>query len=53
LVFAAETATESGNPVASHNKWIFEPGLPRSTGLGPVSSPFFARTAAASTTTRD
>jgi hypothetical protein len=41
LVLAAETATVNGNPVASHNTWIFEPGLPRSTGLGAVRPPRF------------
>ncbi len=30
---------ETGNPVRSVIKWIFEPFLPRSTGFGPVKSP--------------
>jgi hypothetical protein len=40
-VFAAETATEIGRPPRSDSAWIFEPGLPRSTGLGPVREPPF------------
>lgn len=39
LVLAAETATARGRPVASVSTWSLLPGLPRSTGLGPVSSP--------------
>jgi len=34
LVLAAETATDMGTPARSDSTWIFEPGLPRSTGLG-------------------
>lgn len=40
-VFAAEISTVSGTPRRSHSTWIFEPGLPRSTGFGPVRSPPF------------
>src|SRR3954452_24953197 len=40
LRLAAETSTCSGNPPRSPAAWILEPGLPRSTGLGPVRSPF-------------
>jgi hypothetical protein len=39
-VFAPEIRTLSGIPRRSHSTWIFEPGLPRSTGFGPVRSPF-------------
>ncbi len=54
LVLAAEIPTGSGIPARSDRTWIFEPGLPRSTGLGPVKAPpFFARTLAASITARD
>src|SRR5512142_3350664 len=28
-----------GRPARSDRTWIFEPGLPRSTGLAPVSAP--------------
>lgn len=38
--FAPEIATERGRPVRSVIKWIFDPNLPRSTGFGPVRSPF-------------
>lgn len=41
LVFPVDTATDSGIPPRSDRTWIFEPGLPRSTRLGPVSSPLF------------
>ncbi len=44
--------TDSGVPARSDRTWIFEPGLPRSTGLGPVKDPL-ARTLAASITARD
>jgi cytochrome P450/NADPH-cytochrome P450 reductase len=38
----------------SHNTWYFVPALPRSVGLGPVSSPLrFARTLTLSTAARD
>jgi hypothetical protein len=40
-VLAAETPTSSGSPVASESTCSFEPGLPRSTGFGPVNSPPF------------
>jgi hypothetical protein len=40
-VFAEETATVGGGPPRSDGTWIFEPGLPRSTGLGPVLDPSF------------
>lgn len=39
---AAETPTTRGSPFASDRTCILEPGLPRSTGLGPVSSPLFS-----------
>ena len=42
VVFAAEIRMLSGTPWRSHNTWIFEPGLPRSTGFGPVASLFLA-----------
>ncbi len=42
-VFAAEIPIESGRPVRSVIKWIFEPFLPRSTGFGPVKSPLSSR----------
>ena len=49
-VFAAGVAITIGTPFASDRTWIFEPGLPRSTGLGPRSArPLFARTLAPST----
>lgn len=38
-VLAAETPTRRGSPFASDRMCILEPGLPRSTGLGPVRSP--------------
>jgi hypothetical protein len=38
---AAETPTTSGSPFASDRMCILEPGLPRSTGPGPVRSPPF------------
>jgi hypothetical protein len=40
-VLAAEIPTVKGRPDRSDRAWIFEPGLPRSTGLGPVSPPPF------------
>lgn len=40
-VLAAEKPTRRGSPAASDRTCILEPGLPRSTGLGPVSSPPF------------
>ena len=40
-MFAALAATASGSPPASVSTCSFEPGLPRSTGFGPVSSPIF------------
>src|SRR3954447_19974637 len=42
-VLAADVATDSGRPRRSASRWIFEPGLPRSTGLGPVIDPLFSR----------
>lgn len=39
--FAAGTPIASGSPARSVTTWIFEPGLPRSTGFGPVRSPLF------------
>src|SRR5512138_2497260 len=41
-VLAADIPTASGRPVWSDSTWILEPGLPRSTGLGPVSPPPFS-----------
>ncbi len=41
LVLAAETPTDRGIPVRSDRTWIFEPDLPRSTGLGPVTGRLF------------
>jgi len=44
--------TSERSPARSDRTWIFEPDLPRSTGIGPVSElPFFARTLAPSSTT--
>lgn len=44
-VLSAESSTCSGNPLRSTSRWYFEPGLLRSAGLAPISSPpFFART---------
>ena len=37
--------TESGKPPPSTKRWRLEPGRPRSTGLGLVSSPLFRRNA--------
>jgi len=34
--------TESGKPSPSTRRWRLEPKRPRSTGLGPVSSPPFS-----------
>jgi hypothetical protein len=39
-VLAAEVAIASGSPAASVSTCSLEPGLPRSTGFGPVSGPF-------------
>ena len=38
-VLAAEVATASGRPPASVSTCSLAPGLPRSTGFGPVSGP--------------
>src|SRR5215211_4167698 len=38
-VLAADNPTASGTPVASISRWYLDPGLPRSTGFAPVSSP--------------
>src|SRR3712207_448323 len=38
-VLAAEVATASGRPAASVSTCSLAPGLPRSTGFGPVSGP--------------
>ena len=46
-------ATRRGSPFASDKTCILGPGLPRSTGLGPVCSPAFALTWAESRTTRE
>ena len=40
-VFAEVTVLTSGTPSASDRMWIFDPFLPRSTGLGPVRDPLF------------
>jgi hypothetical protein len=40
-VLAADSPTASGMPPRSTSRWYLEPGLPRSVGLGPVSSPPF------------
>src|SRR5215213_78526 len=39
---AAERRRASGTPFRSTTTWYLEPGLPRSTGLGPVCSPPFS-----------
>ena len=39
LTLAAVTEEASGMPLASVITWCLLPGLARSTGLGPVSSP--------------
>jgi hypothetical protein len=38
-VLAADRRTASGIPVASISRWYLDPGLPRSTGFAPTSSP--------------
>jgi hypothetical protein len=38
-VLAADRPTASGIPRRSTSRWYLAPGLPRSTGLGPVSAP--------------
>lgn len=38
-MFAPEMPSESGSPFRSVIKWIFDPGLPRSVGFGPVKGP--------------
>src|SRR5512135_1974746 len=51
---APVTATASGSPAASHNRWYVEPRFPLSVGFGPVSArPPFARTLTESMHTRD
>jgi hypothetical protein len=40
-VLAADTPAAKGSPARSDSAWIFEPGLFRSTGFGPVSEPLF------------
>lgn len=37
---APEVPMARGRPVRSVSKWTFDPNLPRSTGFGPVNSPF-------------
>ena len=32
------------DPAASTSRWYLDPSLPRSTGLGPISAPWLART---------
>src|SRR3954451_15381138 len=50
--FAAEGTTPSGRPSVATTTWYLVPALPRSVGLGPVSSPpRLARTEQLSTTT--
>src|SRR3954465_9562527 len=49
---AAEGTAPSGRPSVETTTWYLVPGLPRSVGLGPVSSPpCLARTEQLSTTT--
>lgn len=36
---APETATELGRPLPSQIRWIFDPFLPLSVGVGPVGGP--------------
>lgn len=36
---APEMPSDSGTPFRSVIRWIFDPGLPRSVGFGPVSGP--------------
>src|SRR4051794_41053613 len=49
---AAEGTAPSGRPSVATTTWYLVPGLPRSVGLGPVSSPpCLARTEQLSTTT--
>jgi hypothetical protein len=36
---AAESREAKGLPLRSITRWSLEPGLPRSTGFGPVCSP--------------
>ena len=38
---AGERRTASGMPCWSTTRWYFDPGLPRSTGFGPICSPPF------------
>jgi hypothetical protein len=38
-VLAADNPTANGIPVASISRWYLDPGLPRSTGFAPTSSP--------------
>src|SRR4051812_22696159 len=40
-MLAPEIPQESGRPPPSVRMWIFDPGLLRSTGLGPVADPLF------------
>jgi hypothetical protein len=41
-VLAADNPTANGTPVASISRWYLEPGLARSTGFAPTSSPHAA-----------
>jgi hypothetical protein len=38
-MLAPEMPSDSGTPLRSVIRWIFDPGLPRSVGFGPVSGP--------------
>ena len=38
-MLAADSPTASGMPHRSVSRWYLDPGLPRSTGLGPVRAP--------------
>jgi hypothetical protein len=38
-VLAADSPTAKGMPLRSTSRWYLDPGLPRSVGFGPVSSP--------------
>jgi hypothetical protein len=38
-MLAPEIPSEIGSPFRSVIRWIFDPGLPRSVGFGPVSGP--------------
>src|ERR1700754_1000105 len=51
---AALITASNGRPLRSHSTWYLVPALPRSVGLGPVSSPLrLARTLTLSIAARD